>query len=183
MIIYGKNCILRAFDLKDVKSFYAIAHDDDVKSFVPYAYPENMHEAFENVYAYSCGDMKNDFYLVIERDGEIVGAIISVRTNEDSLDTSAFISKNYRGMGIMTDAMNTFVKWIKENIPEEIYIDVMAQYFPAYKAKENKLLNRKISKREYELVLKMVSKFENGYIQELSDCEEEYVPKFDLSGC
>lgn len=115
MIIYGKNCILRAFDLKDVKSFYGIAHDDDVKSFVPYAYPENMHEAFENVYAYSCGDMKNDFYLVIERDGEIVGAIISVRTNEDSLDTSAFISKNYRGMGIMTDAMNTFVKWIKEN--------------------------------------------------------------------
>lgn len=82
----------------------------------------------------------------------------------------------------ITDIKN-ILNWIEKNLPKEIYISVMAQYFPAYKAKENKLLNRKISKREYELVLKMVSKFENGYIQELSDCEEEYVPKFDLSGC
>ena len=82
----------------------------------------------------------------------------------------------------ITDTKN-ILNWIEKNLPKEIYISVMAQYFPAYKAKENKLLNRKISKREYELVLKMVSKFENGYIQELSDCEEEYVPKFDLSGC
>ncbi len=82
----------------------------------------------------------------------------------------------------ITDTKN-ILNWIEKNLPKEIYISVMAQYFPAYKAKENELLNRKISKREYELVLKMVSKFENGYIQELSDCEEEYVPKFDLSGC
>ena len=82
----------------------------------------------------------------------------------------------------ITDTKN-ILNWIEKNLPKEIYISVMAQYFPAHKAKENKLLNRKISKREYELVLKMVSKFENGYIQELSDCEEEYVPKFDLSGC
>ena len=82
----------------------------------------------------------------------------------------------------ITDTKNILNR-IEKNLPKEIYISVMAQNFPAYKAKENKLLNRKISKREYELVLKMVSKFENGYIQELSDCEEEYVPKFDLSGC
>ncbi len=72
--------------------------------------------------------------------------------------------------------------WISENLPQEIYISVMAQYFPTYKAKENNLLNRKISKREYEVVLNMISKFKNGYIQELSNFEEEYVPNFDLSG-
>ena len=58
----------------------------------------------------------------------------------------------------------------------------MAQYFPIYKAKEHKILNRKISKREYEIVLNMLDDFENGYIQELSDCEEEYVPHFNLDG-
>ena len=74
------------------------------------------------------------------------------------------------------------LNWIKNNLPEDIYISIMAQYFPTYKAKEHDLLNRKISKREYDMVLNMLNDFENGYIQELSDCEEEYVPKFDLSG-
>lgn len=44
------------------------------------------------------------------------------------------------------------LKWIKENIPEDIYINVMAQYFPTYKAKEDELLNRKLTKREYKQV-------------------------------
>ena len=42
------------------------------------------------------------------------------------------------------------LKWIKENLPEEIYVSVMAQYFPTYKAKENKELNRKLTKDEWE---------------------------------
>lgn len=44
------------------------------------------------------------------------------------------------------------LKWIKENIPKDIYINVMAQYFPTYKAKEDELLNRKLTKREYKQV-------------------------------
>lgn len=74
------------------------------------------------------------------------------------------------------------LKWIKENLPEDIYISVMAQYFPTYKAKEDDLLNRKITKKEYEMVIKLIEEFENGYIQELGEHEEEYVPNFDLDG-
>lgn len=72
--------------------------------------------------------------------------------------------------------------WIKENLPEDIYISIMLQYFPAYLAKKDELLNRKISRMEYFFIKRMVSEFKNGYIQELSDSEEEYVPKFDLTG-
>lgn len=57
--------------------------------------------------------------------------------------------------------------WIKENMPKDIYISIMAQYFPTYKAKEDSLINRKISKREYDMVLEMIQDFENGYVQEL----------------
>lgn len=115
MIIYGQNCLLRNFNLDDVKTFYAIAHDESVKRFVPYAYSEDEYEAFENVSIYSNGDMKNDFYFVIEVDQKVVGAIISVRTEGKTLDTSAFISKDFRKRGIMTDAMNAFIKWLKQN--------------------------------------------------------------------
>lgn len=72
--------------------------------------------------------------------------------------------------------------WIKENLPEETYISIMLQYFPTYLAKNDELINRKVSKREFNIVKSLISEFENGYIQELSKHEEEYVPHFDLSG-
>ena len=75
------------------------------------------------------------------------------------------------------------LKWVKENMPKGTYINVMAQYFPTYKAKEDKLLNRKITKREYQEIENYLYtlNLENGYIQELGAHEEEYVPNFDLS--
>lgn len=72
--------------------------------------------------------------------------------------------------------------WIKENLPKETYISIMLQYFPTYLAKKDELINRKVSKREFSIVKNLISEFENGYIQELSKHEEEYVPYFDLSG-
>ncbi len=74
------------------------------------------------------------------------------------------------------------LEWIKNNLSKDTYISVMMQYFPAFKAKEDALLSRKLSKREFLMVQKMVQDFENGYIQELSSFEEEYVPHFDLRG-
>lgn len=75
------------------------------------------------------------------------------------------------------------LKYIKENFDNETYISVMAQYFPTYKAKEDKLLNRKISNKEYREIENYlyILDLKNGYMQELGEHEEEYVPKFDLS--
>ncbi len=74
------------------------------------------------------------------------------------------------------------LKWIKENLPDEIYINVMAQYFPTYKAKQDELINRKLTKREYKQIEEYfyILNFKNGYIQELGEHEEEYVPKWDF---
>ena len=74
------------------------------------------------------------------------------------------------------------LKWIKENIDEKVYINIMAQYFPTYKAKEDEILNRKLTKEEYEKIENYVYELgiENGYMQELGEHEEEYVPKWDL---
>ena len=70
--------------------------------------------------------------------------------------------------------------WIKENVDENVYVSIMAQYFPTYKAKENEKLNRKLTKQEYEKIENYLYdlELENGYIQELGEHEEEYVPKW-----
>ena len=75
------------------------------------------------------------------------------------------------------------LKWIKENIDSNVYVSIMAQYFPTYKAKEDKLINRKLTKKEYKEIENYLYllNLKNGYIQELGEHEEEYVPNFDLS--
>ena len=71
--------------------------------------------------------------------------------------------------------------WIKENLPQDIYVSLMAQYFPTYKAKNIEDLNRKLSKEEFEEIKKYLEKLNihNGYFQELGEHEEEYVPDFE----
>jgi putative pyruvate formate lyase activating enzyme len=73
------------------------------------------------------------------------------------------------------------LKWISENISHDVYISVMAQYFPTYKAKEYKLINKKISKKEYNEVENYLYSLnlKNGYIQEIGNNEESYVPVFE----
>ena len=75
------------------------------------------------------------------------------------------------------------LKWIKENIHRDVYINIMAQYFPTYKAKEIKELNRKLTKEEYKEIENYVYNLDikNGYIQEIGEHEEEYVPDFNLT--
>ena len=74
------------------------------------------------------------------------------------------------------------LKWMNENLNKEIYISVMAQYFPTYKAKteEYSEINRKLTTEEWEEIENYIDglDFENGFIQELGEHEEEYVPKW-----
>ena len=74
--------------------------------------------------------------------------------------------------------------WIKDNLPIDTVISLMGQYIPCAKAAEYPTINRKLSEREYNLVLEYAEKlgFENVYIQELDSSSEEFVPDFDLSG-
>ena len=74
------------------------------------------------------------------------------------------------------------LKWIKENMNNNIYVSIMAQYFPTYKARELDELNRKLTREEYDEVENYLYELnlENGYIQELGEHEEEYVPKWEV---
>ena len=73
------------------------------------------------------------------------------------------------------------LKWINDNM-NDVYVSVMAQYFSTYKAKEIEDINRKLTKEEYEEIEGYLYRLnlENGYIQELGEHEEEYVPKWEV---
>ena len=75
------------------------------------------------------------------------------------------------------------LKWIKDNLRKDIYVSVMAQYFPTYKAIGDKLIGRKLSFSEYRKIEQYFYSLdiENGYIQDLGKHEEEFVPDFNMN--
>lgn len=73
--------------------------------------------------------------------------------------------------------------WVKENTPNA-YFSIMSQYTPFGKAKEMPIINRPVTKREYNKVVDYIcnSGFENVYIQSRMSSSEEYIPDFDFLG-
>lgn len=127
-------------------------------------------------------NVDNYFGTATQAIKEMYNQVGKAKFDENGLITRGVI---IRHLVLPNHVQNTknILKWIKENMPEDIYVSVMAQYFPTYKAKNDNLINRKLNKKEYKEVLNYLYSLDlkNGYIQELGSHEEEYVPNFDLS--
>lgn len=70
---------------------------------------------------------------------------------------------------------------IADNFPEDIYVSLMAQYFPTGN-EIHKELSRKITEEEYEKVSNymLLLGLENGFVQQLESADESYVPDWNM---
>lgn len=73
--------------------------------------------------------------------------------------------------------------WVRENTPNA-YFSIMSQYLPAGKAEKMPIINRRVTKREYEKVLGYIcdTDFSNVYIQERKSSDEKFIPEFNFEG-
>ena len=73
--------------------------------------------------------------------------------------------------------------WLAKELPADVNISVMAQYYPAHKAKLFPELARGITEPEYLEVIDLLNELglENGWIQEMS-APENYQPDFEQKG-
>lgn len=119
---------------------------------------------------------------VIPAISEMINQVGVPKYNELGIMTSGVI---IRHMILPNNVLNSkmVLKEIASNFKEKALVSVMAQYFPSGDASKYPEINRKITKDELEEVEDYMNKLgiENGYIQELGEHEEEYVPNFDLS--
>jgi len=60
------------------------------------------------------------------------------------------------------------MRFLAGEISPDVYISLMSQYFPAYKATEHREINRKITVEEYEEARRIMESYglENGWVQE-----------------
>lgn len=137
---------------------------------------------YSNELSKKYSNINNYFEIATSAIKEMYNQVGKAKFDENGMITKGVI---IRHLVLPNHIQNTknILKWISDKMPNDIYVSVMAQYFPTHKAKEDDLINRKLNKKEYNEVLNYLYSLdlENGYIQELGEHEEEYVPDFDLS--
>lgn len=124
-------------------------------------------------------DCKDYFEIASESIKEMIKQV-----GKPILDNNGIIQKGViiRHLVLPNHIQNSkkILKWIKDNISKDIYISIMAQYFPTFKALDYKDINRKLTEEEFSKIEDYVYRInlKNGYIQYLEENEQQYVPKF-----
>ena len=135
---------------------------------------------FSNTIAVKYSNANNYFKIATEAIKEMYNQVGTAKFDEEGIIKKGVIIRHLVLPNHIQNSKN-ILKWIKENMPEDVYVSVMAQYFPTYKAKEDAYINRKLTKKEYKEIENYLYtlNIENGYIQELGEHEEEYVPNWE----
>ena len=135
---------------------------------------------FSNTIAVKYSNANNYFKVATEAIKEMYNQVGTAKFDEEGIIKKGVIIRHLVLPNHIQNSKN-ILKWIKENMPEDVYVSVMAQYFPTYKAKEDAYINRKLTKKEYKEIENYLYtlNIENGYIQELGEHEEEYVPNWN----
>ena len=149
----------------------------DLNGYIDVYLPDLKYYSNELSKKYSKVD--NYFKYATEAIKEMYRQVGSPVFNENGIIKKGLIIRHLVLPNHLQNSKN-ILKWVKENMPEDTYISVMAQYFPTYKAKEDQLISRKLTKKEYKEIEEFLYtlNLENGYMQELGEHEEEYVPDF-----
>lgn len=74
--------------------------------------------------------------------------------------------------------------WLYENFSDRVFISLMNQYTPVFRAGEYKKISRRLTTFEYDSVVRHAVEIgvENCYIQTGRTAEEKFIPRFDGSG-
>ena len=126
-------------------------------------------------------NVNNYFEVATEAIKEMYRQVGSPQINENGIMQKGLMIRHLV-LPNNVDNSKQVLKWIKGNIDNTVYVSIMAQYFPTYKAKDVDKLNRKLTQEEYDEIENYLYDLDldNGYIQELGEHEEEYVPRWEM---
>lgn len=141
-------------DLKYKKSEYSLKYS-------------GVADYFE-VAAEAISEMMNQVgYPVFDSDGHmqkgvLIRHLVLPTLSKDSMDVLDYLAENYD--------------------TKRLYISIMRQYFPTYRAWDFPELSRRLTTLEYQRVIRHAERLGivNGFTQEKSSAKEEYVPDFDF---
>lgn len=114
---------------------------------------------------------------------EMYHQVGEVALDDEGIIKKGLIIRHLMIPGQLEDSKRV-LDWIRGNLPAGVYVSIMSQYVPLYRAKDIPELNKRVTEKEYDSIIDYFFNIglENGYVQEMESSSEEYVPDFDLEG-
>lgn len=164
-IIYNTNSFENISTLKSLEGYIDV-YLPDLKY-----YSNELSKKYSNV--------DNYFTVATKAILEMINQVGFPKFDENGIIQKGVIIRHLILPGHIQNSKH-ILKWLKNNIDGKAYVSIMAQYFPTFKAKDDNIINRKLNKKEYKEIENFLYTLDlkNGYIQELGQHEEEYVPHF-----
>ncbi len=125
-----------------------------------------------------------DYFAVASRAiGRMVELAGSPVLNDEGIMTSGVLVRHMVLPGARKDSMR-LLDWLWSAFGDSIYLSLMSQYTPMYRAKEFPQLGRRLTTFEYESVTEHAAElgFTKCFVQERSSAEAAYVPDWDCTG-
>ncbi len=134
-------------------------------------------------YAKKYSSASNYFETALSAIKEMVRQVGKNTFDENGIMQKGVIIRHLVLPSLKNDSIKV-IDAIKENFGDSVYVSIMSQYTPVYRAKEFKEINRRITTLEYEKVTDhfLDIGLKNGYVQKRSSATSDYTPKFDLTG-
>jgi len=134
-----------------------------------------------NQIGYKYSNIKNYFENAVQAIKEMYNQVGAPELDENGMMKKGLMIRHLILPNNLQNSKDV-LKWINNNIDKNVFVSIMAQYFPTHRAKEFSEISRKLTEEEYNEMEQYLYtlNLENGYIQELGTHEEEYVPNFKL---
>ena len=138
---------------------------------------------FNNKYAIKYSkvtDYKDNLIPVLK---EMVRQTGSPKFDDNGLITKGVIIRHLMLPGLLFDSKKV-IDTIYKTFGNQVYISIMNQYTPMFKAYEYPEINKRLNSKHYESLINYASEIGviNGFIQDSEASSTDFVPSFNLEG-
>lgn len=111
---------------------------------------------------------------------EMLRQVGSPQFDENGLIQRGLIIRHLILPGLTEDS-KAVLRWIRQALPKEVYVSLMGQFTPVYRAERFPEIAHPLSEAEYHEVVDYFFELglENGFVQELEASDEAFIPEFD----
>lgn len=138
---------------------------------------------FSNKFAVKYSSAPDYFKFATKAIEEMVSQVGNPVFDEQGLIKKGVIIRHLMLPGLLFDSKKV-IDYIYSTYGDSVYISLMNQYTPMYKASEFPEINRTLNPKHYDSLIDYCLSIgiKNGFIQDSGTSSENFVPEFDMRG-
>jgi putative pyruvate formate lyase activating enzyme len=138
---------------------------------------------FNDKYALKYSSAPNYFNIASKVIAEMITQVGNPMFNDEGLMTSGVIIRHLMLPGLLFDSKK-IVDYIYKTFNHSVYLSLMNQYTPMFKATEYAEINKPLNPNHYDSLIDYCIElgYKNAFIQESGTDSTVYVPNFNLQG-